>query len=131
MLEKKMNKKPKKTKSEKVQTYLAFYEPMLNLEIRLYMGDEWEFEYWDLLQEVSGRFLDIGEAGNTITQPIEAGDGWYFRAMRIRDKASIRYLIHEMYHLVNAIRDAYDLGEEWGAYLMGWLAEEIYLHIDE
>lgn len=90
---------------------------MLNLEIRLYMGDEWEFEYWELLQEVSGRFLDTGEAGNTITQPIEAGDGWYFRAMRVRDKSSIRY--------------AYDLGEEWGAYLMGWLAEEIYLHIDE
>ena len=125
-----MNKKPKKTKSEKVQTYLAFYEPMLNLEIRLYRGDEWENEYGEYLYDVSGRFLDRGEAGNTITQPIEAGDGWYFRAMRVRSKWYNRYLIHEMYHMVNAIKDAYDLGEEWGAYLIGWLAEEIYLHID-
>ena len=114
---------PRKKKNPEI--YKAIYEPMLNLEIRLYVGEEWKLPYEEILQEVSGHRLSNNDVWNAIIEPIEA-EGWgVFRALWVRTKMDYRYLTHEIYHLVNAIRSTYDLCEESWAYLMGWISDEL------
>ena len=109
---------------KKAECYKSIYEPMLNLEIRVYIWEKGEKEYNDLLLKVSGRWLHW-EVGNTITEPIECDEWWVFWAMWVYDETDYRYFIHELYHLTNAIKETYDLWEEWWAYLIWWLAGEI------
>jgi hypothetical protein len=45
--------------------------------------------------------------------------------MWVYDQTDYRYFVHEMYHLTRAIIETYDLWEEWWAYLIGWIANEI------
>lgn len=114
-----MEKRKKKSEWVKI-----LYEPMLNLEVRLYYGDDGRDGYNELLGDVSDRELLWNETWNTIIEPLEK-DKWVFRAMRVYDKEDYRYLIHEMYHLTTAIIWTYWLDEEWWAYLIWWLAKEL------
>ena len=115
-----MRKEKEKKKSE---CYQAVYEPMLNLEVRLYFWEDGMQPYDELLQEASWHWLQRYEVWNTITEPIQ-DDKWCFRALRVYDREDYRYLMHEIYHLVCAIRETYDLCEESWAYLIGWIVNE-------
>lgn len=110
---------------KKEKNYEAAYEPMLNLEVRLYVWEKGKAEYNELLDKVSGRRLYGYESWNTIVEPVQAPDGGFFRALRVNNKHDHRYLVHELYHMVTAIKETYGLCEECGAYLMWRLDNEL------
>lgn len=106
-------------KKKKSECYEKVYEPMYDLEVRLYHWEEGKREYEHLID----RFIQDREIGNTKVEPV-IEDKSAYRVFRLENKCDYRTLIHELYHLVNAVRGIYDLCEESWAYLIWWLADE-------
>ena len=106
-------------KKKKTECYQAVYEPMLNLEVRLYSWEEWKKPYEHIIE----RFIEDRETWNTRIEPVIEWKSAY-RALRLENRYDYRILIHELYHLVTAIRGTYDLCEESWAYLIWYLADE-------
>jgi len=99
---------------------LTIYEPMLKLELRIFIGEKWKSEY----KKYSWHKIRYDEVGCTHTLPIVDWENAFWMIW-IDDIHNITDLVHELYHLVQAIRHSLDLCEETWSYLIWYLASEI------
>ena len=105
----------------KKKSELSIFEPMLFLEVRILIWDNGKLEY----EKHSKYKIRNCDAGCTHTWPIDEWESEFWMIW-IRDINDTPHLIHELYHLVQAVRHCYDLCEETWAYLIWYLTTEIY-----